>query len=209
MPWMRATTPLGVARALCDLERARAARIAERPVGADVLRRLGVGLDQHLAADAVRTRDAAEKNAVGLGLGHGTYAAGLASPPSALAAASAAAASRSWRFFFGLAFWDCWCALRASSGRRRRGSATRGRSAARRPTASAWRARRRASRGRRCPWAAADCACRSARCSGRRAARPIGHDDVVVGPLLGASTREADFHGHGCRSFAGCMSNCQ
>ena len=159
------------ARAL-ELERARAALVAERPVGADILRRLGVGLDQHLAADAVGTRDAAEQNAVGLGLGHGTYAAGLASPPSALAAASAAAASRSWRFFFGLAFCRLVARLRASSGRRRRGSATRGRTAARRPSANAWRAPGRASRGRRCPWAAADCACRSARCSGHRAARP-------------------------------------
>src|SRR5262249_47419867 len=70
--------------------------VTERPVGGDVPRALGEGLDQHLAADAVGRRDAAEKDAFAL-RGHGSYAAGFS------AAAAAAAASRSRRFLRGLA----------------------------------------------------------------------------------------------------------
>src|SRR5262245_53757277 len=83
-----------------DLERARAGRVTERPIGANALWRRGVRVDQYVAADAVGPRDAAEKNADRLlRRSHGAHAAGLASPPS-----PAAAASRSWRFFRGLAF---------------------------------------------------------------------------------------------------------
>src|SRR5439155_1235180 len=106
-----------------DLEGPRAAPIEQRPVGADVRRCCRIGVDHHLAADAMCTGDAAEEDARLCGLGHGAYAAGLASPPpaaappSAFLAASAWAASRSRRFFTDIRQVPFWSERQSAIGR--------------------------------------------------------------------------------------------
>ena len=49
-----------------ELKGARAACVGERAVGGDVIGRISVGMDHHLAADAVRTGDAAEQDVLGV-----------------------------------------------------------------------------------------------------------------------------------------------
>ena len=63
-PASRATTPLAVAPRALDPERARPRLVAEGAIGRNVLRRLRERVDQHLAADAMRTRDATEQDAI-------------------------------------------------------------------------------------------------------------------------------------------------
>ena len=165
-----------------------------------------IGVDHHLAADAMRTRDAAEENAL---RSFGEPVTTISTPPAwprrrqrrrprPSSRPRRPAASRSRRFFFGLALLG-FC-LRLALGQARgveeaRHAVGRLRADAE-PVLDALEVeldavgvvlgQQRIVRADLLDVAPV------ARRGG------FGHDDVVVGPLLGAPTREADFHGHAC-----------
>ena len=63
-PATRATTPFGVTRTTLIVELLAAILGRQRAIGADVAGLAGIAVDDHVAADAVRADDTAEKNAL-------------------------------------------------------------------------------------------------------------------------------------------------